>query len=379
MSNIKYLICFALLAAITSMQAQTTKPVTLTHQTPFTDAITLTTKAGPVNVTASFVFDEQANTVAVKLQSDRKLFVFWQDIKYKKAFCSKHLRTDRLSYPMTGYTSDQFRKARHFKRSLPKPRDKYVFHTWFEPQGLRPQGAPRSVINDSVCQTFAVLDTAPAISLRLRDILLVDDVKQKGITHYFDISFAGDINTVYSITLQRNPCFGKDAQIQMADSALSALTKSYNAFKGIYEKGVVNSEEGEKMFLEIQGALQILFPLNQDSSACPAIQEARTLYNQLTDSISALTVTVQTHEGDDVDHELNARTIRTNARTLDNNVARWLVSKDQLEKSDLIQQSKDLITETYERIAKYGTRTQNEREAVAVFRKAEQYFKRTCR
>lgn len=374
----KFVLIVACLTALT-LSAQTTKSVALADNAPFTDNLALKTKAGDVNVTANITFSEAANTVTVTLQADRKLFVFWDEIPYKKAFKNKHLRTDRLSYVMTGNTSDQFRRAKHFKRTLPKPRGKYHFHAWAQVEGMQPLPAKHMIINDSVSQTFAVADTATKASLRLRDILLIDDVKQKGITHFYDLSFGGDVNTLYAISITRNPCFGKDAQIQMADSALSALNRSYLAFKSIYEKGVVNSEEGEKMFLEIQAALQTLFPINQDSSACPAIQTARTQYNQLTDSINALSVTVKSPDGDDVDHQLNAKTIRSNARTLDNNVARWIVSKDQLEKSDLIQQSKDIITETNERIAKNGTRTQDERDALNVFRKAEQYFKRTCR
>ena len=66
-----------------SLQAQTTKPVTLSDQSPFTDNLVVSTKTGDVNITASLVFDESANTVALKLQSERKLFVFWQDIPYR--------------------------------------------------------------------------------------------------------------------------------------------------------------------------------------------------------------------------------------------------------------------------------------------------------
>ena len=369
------LIVFCMMAL--ALQAQTTKPVALSNDAPFTDNIVLKNKAGDINVTANISFDEAANTVKVTLLADRKLFVFWEDIAYKKAFKKRHLRTDRLSYSMTGNTSDQFIRAKRFHHALPKPRKKYMLHTWAQAEGMQPVQTLHQIVNDSISQTFALPDTATKASLRLRDLLLMDDVKQKGISHFYELSFGADINTLYDITITHNPCFGKEAQIQMADSALSALSKSYNAFKSIYEKGVVNSEEGEKMFLEIQGALQILFPLNQDSSACPAIQNARTQYNQLTDSVSALTVTVKA--ADDIDHPLNAKTIRTNARTLDNNVARWLVTKDDLEKSDLIQQCNDLIAETNDRITKNGTRTQEERDAVSVFRKAEQYFKRTCR
>ena len=214
----------------------------------------------------------------------------------------------------------------------------------------------------------------------MRDLLLLDEVQQKGVARYYELSYGGDPNIVYAISLQRNPCIGMERDIQSASNALSAIRRSYDSFKALYDKGVVNSEEGEKMFHELQEALQIQFPLNEDSSACPAIQQAFAQYNQLTDSIRSISVTLHLPAAEvEMDHSVNAKTIRANARMIDSNVARWLVTKDEMERTDLVSQCRNIIADTNEMITKNGTRTQEERNAVAVFRKAEQYFKRTCR
>ena len=376
MVNIKYQICLVLLAAMTSMQAQTCKPVTLSDQEPFTDNLVISTKAGDVNITASLVFDESANTVALKLQSERKLFVFWQDIKYRKAFTLKRLRTDRLSYNMLGNTADKFHRIPYFFKALPKPYYKYNFHAWTDVQGLRAQGQPRQIINDSLIQTYAIVDTAEIICLRLRDILFIDEVKQKGATHYFAITYGADLNSEYRITLHRNPCFALDAQVSAAQNARDAIIRSYDAFKEIYHDGVVNSEEGEKLFHELQDALQIQFPVNQDSSACPVIQEAYEQYNQYIDSIKALSVTLQLPVDERI---LNVKIILANSRTIDNNVTRWLTTTDQYERADLVDQCRTIINDTRNMITVNGARTKEEKDAVNVFKKAEQYFDRTCR
>lgn len=363
-----------------SLQAQTNKPITLSDKNPYAEAITLKCGTEEVNANATFTFDESANTVTVTLKSDRKLFVFWEDIKYRKAFQWRKLRTDRLPYSLTGNTSDQFRSVRHFRKELPKHHSSYEFHAWASAESMQAVETERKIVNDSLTQVFTLADTRTDVSIRLRDMLVLNEVKQKGITHYYELSFGGDVNTVYSITLQRNPCLGKDEELKAAENALGAIQRSYQSFKTIYDKGVVNSEEGEQMFHELQDALQTQFPLYQDSSICPAVQQAWMQYNQWNDSIKALSVTLNLPaEEVEQDHALNAKTILANARLIDSNVARWLVTTDAMERTDLVTQCRDIMSDTNNMIIKNGTRTKEEREAVAVFRKAEQYFKRTCR
>ena len=379
MSNLKYKIFFIFLCLMTlTAVAQTTKQVTLSEKTPFSEELTIPqTKGDGVKVTASFQFDEAANTVSVTMKSERKLFVFWEEISYRKAFKHKRLCTEKLSYNMTGNTADQFHRVPYFYKALPKPhRKKHIFHAWAEPKGLKSMGTPRQIINDSLTQTFAVSDTTDVYSLRLRDILFIDELKQKGAARYYGISYGMDVNTEYQITLQRNPCFGLDAQIASATNARDAVIRSYEAFKSIYNDGVVNSEEGEKLFHDLQDALQIQFPANEDSSACADLQEAHNQYNQYIDSIKAISVTLQLPVDE---RTLNVKIILANSRTIDNNVTRWLSTKDYFERSDLADQCRAIITDTKNMIFQNGARTEEEKNAVAVFKKAEQYFDRTCR
>ena len=362
----KYLLIIVGFVAL-MLQAQTNKNITLSDKVPFSDTI------------ATFLFNEDANTVTITLNSGRKMFVFWEDIKYNKAFSCRRLRTDRLSYALSANTSDQFHSAPKFRHSLPKHHGAYIFHAWFTAEEMDPCKAERKIVNDSITQIFSVAPTCMSASIRLRDVLFIDEVKQKGIKHYYELSFGGDVNTLYTITLQRNPCIGLDMQIQAAENAKNAIQQSYASFKGIFDKGIVNSEEGEQLFHDLQNALQTQFPMYQDSSACPAIQQAYMEYNQYIDSIQSLSVTLQTPAEQAEERSLNTKTVLANARLLDSNVARWLVTNDKMEKSDLVEQCKSIIIDTEEMIKQNGTRTSEERNAAEVFRKAVQYFKRTCR
>ena len=360
-----------------TLQAQVSKQVSLADKVPYADQIAL--KGDTTKVTASFVFDESANTISVTLKSERKLFVFWDEITYRKAFHCRRLRTDRLSYALTSNTADEFHSARHFRRRLPKPRCKYLFHAWFSAENMEAAKAERKILNDSITQLFTVSEGCIEASIRLRDILLIDEVKEKGIAHYYELSYGGDINTVYTLSLQRNPCIGLDREIQAAQSARTAVQQSYQSFKSIFDKGIVNSAEGEQLFHDLQDALQTQFPVYQDSSACSAVQQAYGEYNQWIDSIRSLSVTLQNPVAQDDDRSLNSKTVLANARQIDSNVARWLVTTDKMEKADLVDQCKNIIADTSEMIQKNGTRTAEERNAAEVFRKAEQFFRRTCR
>jgi len=372
------LFCALLLAVCAVLSAQTTKPITLSDKAPFNDELTVPQRnGGEVKVTASLLFDEKVNTVSITMKSERKLFVFWEDIKYRKAFRIKRLRTERLSYNMTGNTADEFHRIAWFYKALPKPhRKKYTFHAWSEANGASALDAARQIINDSISQTYALADNSNALSVRLRDILFLDEVKQKGAAHYYAITYGTDINTEYKITLQRNPCCGHDVQIAAAQNARDAVVRSYEAFRSIYNEGVVNSPEGEKLFHDLQDALQIQFPVIEDSSACATLQEIQDEYNLYIDSIKALNVTLQLPVED---RTLNVKIILANSRMIDNNVTRWLTSKDRYERVDLEEQCRAIISDTKNMISVNGARTQEEKDAVAVFKKAEQYFNRTCR
>lgn len=375
------LLCSLLLVVCSVLSAQTTKPVTLTNKTPYTDNLTLQAGAETVNVTATLVFDELANTLSLTLKSDHKLFVFWEDVPYRKAFYCHRLRTDRLPYSMTGNTSDQFRRIDYFWRALPKPHNQYVFHQWAVAEGMEPQADEYRTVNDSLCRTFEFPVSCTAVSIRLRDLLTMNEMKRKGISRTYELTYASDPNTLYAITLQRNPCFGLEREIATATNSLSAIRKSYHAFRKIYDGGSVNSEEGQRLFRELKEALCTQFPAINDSNACPDIQIANKLYNQVADSISQMEVKLV-----DIPSELltkgealNAKTVLLNSRTLDSNVNRWLKSTDEMERTDLINQSLTIIRETSIMIDNSVLKTPEDHNAVSLFQKAEQYFMRTCK
>ena len=60
-------------------------------------------------------------------------------------------------------------------------------------------------------------------------------------------------------------------------------------------------------------------------------------------------------------------------------ISRWLVSDDNIERADLLEECRFVISETTALIGNNEGQTQEERYAINLFKKAEQYFKKVVK
>ena len=66
------------------------------------------------------------------------------------------------------------------------------------------------------------------------------------------------------------------------------------------------------------------------------------------------------------------------SRQIDKLVSRWLISDDLVERRDAVTQCENLISEVNAMIGKSTGYTAEQRQVIATFRAAEQYFHHTC-
>jgi hypothetical protein len=59
-------------------------------------------------------------------------------------------------------------------------------------------------------------------------------------------------------------------------------------------------------------------------------------------------------------------------------VSRYLLSKDPIERRDIIFQTESTIKTVNENVSSQGVYTAEQRQALSVFREAERYFKNNC-
>ena len=104
------------------------------------------------------------------------------------------------------------------------------------------------------------------------------------------------------------------------------------------------------------------------------------------DSIQTITVTLQASATDALEviggaegYAINARSILANARLLDNTISQWLITRDDAERSDLDEQCSNIIKDTNVMIGNSSGHTPEEQNAIILFRKAVNYYKKTCK
>ena len=377
-----------MLAQAPKQSIQTAKAITITQEEPYTDNIMLTNDVKDKDLMVKFVFNEDKNTLTVSLISYRRLFVFWDDTRYKGTFSgSGKLHIDRLPYVITSNDGDRFRLSKSYRKSLPKPRKQYIFKKWIEYEGLQPVDKERNMVNDYIEQTFDIQNKRTNVVVRLRDILLMDQTGEKGKSKRYELSNGKDLNTEYQITIQRNPCFGTEEEMAAVSKSLTGIMGSYKNFKKKYGKGRVGTEEALKLFKEMKSVLTTQFTKDTIVSQCPDIQKLRDQYNLIVDSINGIDVKMESANILEASgaimgakgRVMNTKIILSNARQLDQNVARWLRSNDQVEREDLKMQCMGIIKDTNLIINSGGGQTAEERNAINIFRQAEKYFNKSCK
>ncbi len=383
-SNIAHRI-FSFLAAISLsvvLPAQTVKEIVVGQGKPYTDHLALKEDARDMDVMIKFVYNEETNTLTVNLISYRSLFVFWDKVCYKPAITTRRkLKPEMLPYVVDYDPKDRFKISKIFKWSIPQPRKHMVFSRWITSEGMQPAPQEYKMVNDYVSQTFNIQAQRKQVSATLRDIFLMEHTDE----NEYEIFFGRDLYTQYLITILRDPCYGQQENIDAAINSRDAIAKSYRTFKRSYRKGTVSNQEGLKTFKELKTLLLGQYPPQASASECPEVQQTWDSYNQYVDSIKQINVVVASQSGGKAGSGVAAapavmsRELMAMARQIDQNVARWLNSKDPIERRDLIKRCNGLVEDGTKMINTQGAYTDDQKRAVYVFKAAVRYFNKTCK
>ena len=374
------MVLFTFHFSLLTSRSQTVKNIAVSQEQSYTDHISLEGDVTDKDIMVKFVFDEAANQLTVTLISHRMIFVFREDVRFKPLIKGRRLRPDQLPYVVTYDPKDQYRISKLFKSTVPQPRKKYVFHRWIDYEGLQPAPQEYAMVNDYISQTFDILKKGNSVVVRLRDVMLMNDVSKHINKRRFEIPFGRDLYTEYHVDILRNPCFGLDEDIASAKAALDGVRKSYNSLRKSFGSGTVDSQESLKTFQDLKSQLAEQYPRKNDQSLCPDIQEAWDAYNAYTDSISNMNckVVAATRSIFSGGEGLSSRSLLTKARQIDAAVSRYLLSNDPVERRDIIIQTENIIKTCNESIYSQGVYTAEQKQAVQVFREAERYFRNNC-
>ena len=359
--------------------AQTVRTIAVSDGHSYTDHIALAGDSRDTDVMVKFIFDEPNNTLTVSVLSYRRLFVFREDARYKSVVRCRHLRPEQLPYVVANDPKGSFKLSKAVRKAIPAPRCKHIFKRWISYEGLQPAPSEYKMVNDYIEQVFDIQGKRTAVTVTLRDLFLLD-VDGKKANSYV-LSLGRDLNLKYQIAIVRNACLGMDEQIEAARKDRDEVQKAYKGFRQNYAKGEVTDAAALKTFEETRTMLLTRYTAKDAQASCPTLATLLQQYNQYVDSIGKVNcrlVLPQEAAWDD-GKPLDVKLVYTQTRQLDKAVARWLVSKDPLERSDLIAQCKDIVTDMEAMLRQHKVTTAEEQKAVQAYRQAEQYFRKTCK
>lgn len=377
-------------AAFTTVSAQTLRNVTVAQGKSYTDHISLRDDSRDMDLMVKFIFTEQTNTVTVCLISYRDLFVFPTDTPFRQTVSGRRIKPSRLPFVVDAAPDTRYVLSRDYLRSLPKHRKKMVYHQWITASGMQAIPMEYRMVNDYVSQDFTVTGKADAVTVTLRDVLMLqkDDNLRKKRTQY-NVVWGKDLNTTYHIYIERDPCFGKEEEKAAATAALEGIRTAAANLKQHYSSGYVSSRESLDNFREMKSLLLGQYPEITDKSACPDVQQARDEYNAILASVKAMKCRLRTagsgsggsgsgHTAGPTGEGVDAGFILTQARQIDETVSQWAVSNDKAQKADLKRRCQDIITTVRTAVAQKGIRGEAQRRAVQHFNEAIKYFQNTC-
>lgn len=380
------------------------KTVAVSEDKEFRDKMQFAFDDKGMDLNVSLAFDETDNILTLKLSANRQMMVFRQDQLYKTCFRHpflKHRRMEpkKLPYPVLVQPNTRITLSKDVWKGFRKKRRQHVFNNWLtgvskELQVVAPSAqtdgpSEPPLIVGSIVQHFKVDPMATKASFTLRNILVVDKdgmpIAQAKRTplrkHHYQIVNDNDLNLTYVVNIQRNPCFGKEAEIAAAEARVKEITKAYANLHEACPTGVVNSQEELGVFNQHRSFLMSQFPARTDSVACPQLQSAIDRYNLYVDSIAKAPcqyIKLLSDLEKDVQSRttlgISAKAILDAAHRLDNIVSQIVVSRDAVQIHDLTTGGRGIINNLTKAVQNNGLSNEEQNEAYKVFLKAKNYF-----
>lgn len=359
------------------MKAQNAKQITLSAENTYTDHISLSADSRDMDLMVKFRFDEEQNQLTVTLLTYRSLFVFHNDVRYKTVFKHGKLNAMQLPYVVSDESSTTIFATRGLRKQFPKPRKKFVFKRWMSYEGLQPIPQDYQLVNDFIEQTFEVLRARDEVKLSLRHLMIMDVKKKIAGKNIYLLNFLKDLNRSYHITLQRNPCFGKEDEIALAQHSVEAIRQGYETMQEKYGNGKLCTQAQGDQFNEMKKMLLCQYPVVETNQSCERLRGQWEIYNAYIDSISSARCKVIEETQREIVIGVEPELLYSKARQLDGMVTRWLASTDAIERRDLQLSCLKLVQEVHEWVSSNGLGTEEQQRSWRVFQSAENYYQRS--
>ena len=365
-----------ILCCLCPLKAQNPKTVTVAFGRSYAESISLKKDARDMDMILKIVFDEPSNSLTVSLVSYRSLFVFNENVRYKQVIRRGKLRPDQFPYVVESAPDMKYKLTDELKKQIPGCNKKFVFQRWLNYDGLRPHPTDYKMENDYIEQKFDIADMDTLVFISLHDIFVMEPSVKK--RNRYDVLHFARLDRTYNIRIERNPCLGKETEIEAARLSVEAVRTGYENLHQRYVSDDNINKESVQVLEEMRQLLVQQFPKRTDTYLCPTINAYIRDYNNYVDSIHFLNDILISIKNERPEMPLSAERIMGIAKIIDRSVIRWLTTTDVMEKEDLVKRCRTLLDEVNQHLYTDVKLNVEQQAAVDVFLKAERYFKVTC-
>ncbi|MCR5455038.1 MAG: hypothetical protein K6F33_08645 [Bacteroidales bacterium] len=364
-----------------SLTAQIVKEIAVSRDTSYSERLTMKKGRHDMDVTVKFVFSEDDNMLSATVSSECGLMVFWDQVETDKIIGWRgRIKTKLLQYVASVAPRSKFRFTKQYRRTVMPPKNQELFSTWITERGIYPEEQSCKMTGNEISQNYKLTSKTNRAFLTLNDIFIVENKKE----NKYSVIFGKDLDIQYQIALHRDPCYGKDSDLENARTMHQAAVDAYQSIKKLFGSGKVTSEDRLKLFNDMHGMLMSQYPPRDNKSECEDIQKEWDSYNLYADSIAKISCVLELPAPipateDAVEMKgLMPKDLLMKARQIDQMVSRWINSNDAMERRDIAQMCQMLIKDGNFVISTQGAYTAEQWQAVGVFRKAESYFQSIC-
>lgn len=382
-----FMACCAALA-----QAQETRNVRVSADKPYQDKILIAFDDKGLELDLTLAFDEAANKLVLTMSGNRDLMALSRDISYKDVFHhpflgKRQLHAEKLQYKVLVEPNSRYYLRKSVYKSYRKNRRHHLVNAWVEPDSTSLTFALPAVADSfripELCQRvlaerFDVIPGASDVALRLRNIMVVDELKASHDKREYEIVLDHDLDLTFRITLVRNPCHGQEEVLEAVNVRLIEVREAYQKLHRICPSGKAGTAEEVEVFKQHQEFLLSKFQPIEATSSCADVNMARDNYNNYVDSITSLRCAVPvelTEEGSMLyGTGISPEALIQAARQLDKLVAQNLVAKNEMERRDIYFMGRDIINVTKQGVEEKGIYNEEQRRAYGIFDTASKYF-----
>ncbi len=369
MINLLFVIFACLMLSVQSVEAR--RVVNLSAASSYTDHIDIDGKRGMM---AKFIYDQGGNKISVSLITPTQHIALWEDTPYGHVMSCGKLKPSKLPFATESSSKVVYKKGHGFKSAVKHnsaKKGKVIMGKTVGVQGADSGELPLTMNNDIEQVEYTITSPGDTLLVDLGGLIIMelDKSKKSGKKIYNMVSYS-NLDRAYRVNIVKDPCFGRDAQLELARSRSQAVSTALESLKVLRDDALLaNTQEKQELFDKMKDIAVKSYVRCDSVDVCNQINDMNGLYNQYVDSVANIKLEVTNKS-----RSIDVNYLLGQTQKIDSYMATMQFSKDKAERSNAQNWCEQAIRDCNDHIAQGQVTTREGREAINVFYKAENTF-----